>query len=82
MIDYGRGLPLTMLPFGIIFPYLFNTLDGKYARKQLEDFGDHVEVKPRTPQKRVSILPSAIITSPQDTQPAFWLKYCKTCTSG
>ncbi len=39
MIDYGRGLPLTMLPFGIIFPYLFNTLDGKSAYKQLEDYG-------------------------------------------
>lgn len=39
MIDYGRGLPLTMLPFGIIFPYLFNTLDGKSARRQLEDYG-------------------------------------------
>ncbi len=27
MIDYGRGLPVTMLPFGVIAPSLFNTLD-------------------------------------------------------
>ncbi len=39
MIDYGRGLPLTMLPFGIIFPYLFNTLDGQSAFKQLDEYG-------------------------------------------
>jgi len=39
MIDYGRGLPLTMLPFGVIFPYWFNTLDGRAARKQLQDYG-------------------------------------------
>ena len=38
MIDYGRGLPLTLLPFGIIFPFIFNTLDGKSAGNQLADY--------------------------------------------
>ena len=39
MIDYGRGLPVTMMPFGIIAPAAFNTLDGESAWKQLADYG-------------------------------------------
>jgi hypothetical protein len=39
MIDYGRGLPATMMPFGIIAPAVFNTLDGESAWKQLADYG-------------------------------------------
>jgi hypothetical protein len=39
MIDYGRGLPVTMMPFGIIGPALFATLDGESARQQLADYG-------------------------------------------
>lgn len=39
MIDYGRGLPATMLPFGVVAPALFNTLDYESARKQLTDYG-------------------------------------------
>lgn len=39
MIDYGRGLPATMLPFGILAPAAFNTLDYESAGKQLADYG-------------------------------------------
>jgi hypothetical protein len=39
MIDYGRGLPVTMMPFGIIGPAFFNTMDGESAWKQLADYG-------------------------------------------
>ncbi len=39
MIDYGRGLPATMLPFGIIAPALFNTHDYESAWNQLADYG-------------------------------------------
>jgi len=39
MIDYGRGLPVTMMPFGIIGPAAFNTMDGESARQQLADYG-------------------------------------------
>lgn len=39
MIDYGRGLPVTMLPFGVIAPALFNTLDYDSALQQLKDYG-------------------------------------------
>jgi hypothetical protein len=39
MIDYGRGLPVTMMPFGIIGPAVFSTMDGKSAYKQLADYG-------------------------------------------
>ena len=39
MIDYGRGLPVTMLPFGILAPAVFNTLDYESAGKQLADYG-------------------------------------------
>jgi hypothetical protein len=39
MIDYGRGLPVTMMPFGIIGPAVFNTMDGDSAWKQLADYG-------------------------------------------
>lgn len=39
MIDYGRGLPITMLPFGIISPALFSTLDFRSASRQLADYG-------------------------------------------
>ena len=39
MIDYGRGLPVTMMPFGIIAPAIFNTLDYESAWKQMADYG-------------------------------------------
>ena len=39
MIDYGRGLPITMLPFGVIGPAMFNTMDTESAWKQLADYG-------------------------------------------
>lgn len=39
MIDYGRGLPVTMLPFGVISPAIFNTLDARSAWHQLSDYG-------------------------------------------
>lgn len=39
MIDYGRGLPVTMLPFGVIGPAMFNTMDSKSAWHQLADYG-------------------------------------------
>ena len=39
MIDYGRGLPVTMMPFGILAPAVFNTLDYESAWKQLADYG-------------------------------------------
>jgi hypothetical protein len=39
MIDYGRGLPVTMMPFGIIGPAVFSTMDGESARQQLGDYG-------------------------------------------
>jgi hypothetical protein len=39
MIDYGRGLPVTMMPFGIIGPAVFSTMDGESAWKQLADYG-------------------------------------------
>jgi hypothetical protein len=39
MIDYGRGLPVTMMPFVIIAPAVFNTLDYESAWKQLADYG-------------------------------------------
>lgn len=39
MIDYGRGLPITMLPFGVVAPAIFNTLDYESAGKQLVDYG-------------------------------------------
>jgi hypothetical protein len=39
MIDYGRGLPVTMLPFGVIGPAMFNTMDSKSAWYQLADYG-------------------------------------------
>jgi len=35
MIDYARGLPITMLPFGVIAPALFATLDYASAAKQM-----------------------------------------------
>ncbi len=39
MIDYGRGLPVTMMPFGIFGPAFFNTMDGQSAWEQLADYG-------------------------------------------
>jgi hypothetical protein len=39
MIDYGRGLPVTMMPFGIIGPAAFATLDFRSAGQQLADYG-------------------------------------------
>jgi hypothetical protein len=39
MIDYGRGLPLTMMPFGITGPAAFSTLDFRSAGEQLYDYG-------------------------------------------
>jgi hypothetical protein len=39
MIDYGRGLPVTMMPFGIMGPAVFATLDFKSAGEQLVDYG-------------------------------------------
>jgi hypothetical protein len=39
MIDYGRGLPVTMMPFGIIGPAAFATLDFRSAGEQLADYG-------------------------------------------
>lgn len=39
MIDYGRGLPVTMMPFGITSPALFSTLDFRSAAQQLVDYG-------------------------------------------
>lgn len=39
MIDYGRGLPVTMLPFGVIGPAIFNTMDSTSAWHQLADYG-------------------------------------------
>jgi hypothetical protein len=39
MIDYGRGLPVTMMPFGIMGPAVFATLDFRSAGEQLADYG-------------------------------------------
>jgi len=39
MIDYGRGSIITMLPFGVIAPALFVTLDLRSAGQQLRDYG-------------------------------------------
>jgi hypothetical protein len=39
MIDYGRGLPVTMMPFGIMGPAAFATLDFQSAGEQLADYG-------------------------------------------
>lgn len=39
MIDYGRGLPVTMMPFGITSPAMFATLDFRSAGQQLADYG-------------------------------------------
>jgi hypothetical protein len=39
MIDYGRGLPVTMMPFGITGPAAFATLDIRSAGEQLADYG-------------------------------------------
>ena len=39
MIDYGRGLPLAMVPFGITNPAAFSTLDFRSAGEQLVDYG-------------------------------------------
>ncbi len=35
MIDYARGLPITMLPFGVLAPASFVTLDWRSAWTQL-----------------------------------------------
>ncbi len=39
MIDYARGQPITMLPFGVLAPALFVTLDFHSAWRQLHDYG-------------------------------------------
>ena len=39
MIDYGRGLPVSMMPFGITGPAAFSTLDFRSAGEQLVDYG-------------------------------------------
>lgn len=36
---YGRGLPVTMMPFGIIGSAAFATLDLRSAGEQLADHG-------------------------------------------
>ena len=38
MIDYARGNILTMFPFGVIAPALYNTLDFKSAIEQFTDY--------------------------------------------
>ena len=39
MIDYARGLPITMLPFGVLAPAFFTTLDFSAMFAQLGDYG-------------------------------------------
>ena len=39
MIDYGRELPVTMQPFGLLAPAVFNTLDYESAWRQMADLG-------------------------------------------
>jgi hypothetical protein len=38
MIDYARGNILTMFPFGVIAPAVYNTLDFKSATEQFTDY--------------------------------------------
>ena len=38
MIDYARGNIITMFPFGIIAPAVYNTLDFKSAMEQFADY--------------------------------------------
>jgi hypothetical protein len=38
MIDYARGNILTMFPFGVIAPAVYNTLDFKSAMEQFADY--------------------------------------------
>lgn len=38
MIDYARGNILTMFPFGVIAPAVYNTLDVKSAMEQFTDY--------------------------------------------
>ncbi len=38
MIDYARGLPVTMLPFGVLAPWFFVAMDGRAARTQLAEY--------------------------------------------
>ncbi len=42
MIDYARGLPITMLPFGVLAPASFVTLDWRSAWTQLEHYAQLV----------------------------------------
>jgi len=38
MIDYARGLPVTILPFGVLAPWFFVAMDGCAARTQLAEY--------------------------------------------
>jgi hypothetical protein len=38
MIDYARGLPITMLPFGVLAPWFFVAMDSRAARTQLSEY--------------------------------------------
>lgn len=42
MIDYGRGNIITMFPYGVIAPALYNTLDFKSAWEQFRDYAELV----------------------------------------
>jgi hypothetical protein len=42
MIDYARGLPITMLPYGVLAPASFVTLDLQAALAQLGQYGQLV----------------------------------------
>lgn len=40
MIDYARGNIITMFPFGVINPAMYNTLDPKSAWEQIANYGE------------------------------------------
>jgi hypothetical protein len=42
MIDYARGTPITMLPFGVLSPAFSVTLDFHAAWTQLRQYGQLV----------------------------------------
>ena len=42
MIDYARGQPITMLPFGVLAPAAFTTLDARAAFAQLGQYAQLV----------------------------------------
>ena len=42
MIDYARGMPITMLPFGVLAPAFFVTLDFRSAWAQLGQYAQLV----------------------------------------